>query len=129
MGNRHAGRVDGQQPFLASDAVAVPIHEPAAANRGPLDPLIAALQAYPRVLLVIVSLLAVLLICAIVMIALISQTRSECDRPGNGGGGSDPSGSCGWDGKDLGQLSYDLQFNTPGYTYWLRPSVDTALSS
>ena len=104
--------------------MAVPIHDARlpAANRGPLDPLIAVLQTYPRVLLVIVVLLAVLLICAIVMIALISQTRNECDREDNGGGGSNPvSSSCGWGGKDLSVLNYDLSYSFNTVTWYMRP--------
>ena len=127
MGAGQSARVNGQQPFLASDHQALPIHEPAAAaNRGPLDPLIAVLQTYPRILLAIVVMLAVLLVFAIVGIALIAQTKSECDRPdngdGGGGGGSNGQYTCGWNGRDLSPLSSDLTFLTSNNNqYFLRP--------
>jgi len=120
MGNRQSGRVD-DQPFLASDRVAVPINDPLVANRGPLHPVLAVLQTYPRVLVVIVVLLAVLLIVAIAMLALITQTRNECEKDDSGGG---TSNSCGWHGKDLSALStFDLPYTSPDlrYQYYLRP--------
>ena len=125
MGNsNYAGhRVDNnQQPFLPNEQVAVPIHHDDQPASG-LHPIFRTLQTYPRLLLLVVLLLAILLICAIVMIALITQTRNECDRQDNGhngGGGNTPS-TCGWNGKDLSALSYDLSYPTGSTTYYLRP--------